>query len=168
MNADKRVAAYLPSPLTREESDRFAGRIISGFARDGFGLWAVERTGEYACSFVGFIGLSVPSFEAAFTPCVEIGWRLAPAHWGVGLATEGARTVVAHAFEALGLDALVSFTVPTNTASRRVMEKIGMHRDLGGDFDHPSLPDGHPLQRHVLYRIRSPIGAEFPRGAPAG
>ena len=104
--------------------------------------------------FIGFAGLSVPAFRARFTPCVEIGWRLAPEHWGRGLATEAARAVVGHAFDSLGLDSLVSFTVPANVRSRRVMEKIGMTHDPADDFDHPKLPEGDPLRRHVLYRLQ--------------
>jgi RimJ/RimL family protein N-acetyltransferase len=96
----------------------------------------------------------VPSFEASFTPCVEIGWRLSAEYWGRGLATEGARAVVKHAFGDLWLDEIVSFTVPGNVRSLRVMEKIGMTHDASEDFDHPNLPEGHPLRRHVLYRLR--------------
>ncbi|MDD9945919.1 MAG: GNAT family N-acetyltransferase [Myxococcales bacterium] len=153
LNADARVAQYLPSTLDRSESDALAERIDVGFSQYGFGLWAVERTDLPGRPFVGALGLSVPSFDAHFTPCVEIGWRLAAEHWGLGLATEGARAVAAHAFGPLGLDRLVSFTVPTNLASRRVMEKIGMRHDRDGDFEHPSLPAGHALRRHVLYRL---------------
>lgn len=88
-------------------------------------------------------------------PCVEMGWRLAAAHWGQGLATEGARAVAEYAFRVLRLDALVSFTVPANVKSRRVMEKVGMTHSPEEDFDHPKLPVGHPLRRHVLYRVRA-------------
>lgn len=95
----------------------------------------------------------VPAFEAHFTPCVEIGWRLAADCWGRGLATEGAKAIVHHAFEALQLESLVSFTVAANVRSRRVMEKIGMTRDSADDFEHPNLPEGHPLRPHVLYRL---------------
>jgi ribosomal-protein-alanine N-acetyltransferase len=102
--------------------------------------------------------LHVPDFQAHFTPCVEIGWRLAADDWGRGLATEGAKAVVRYAFDALGLDSLVSFTVPANVRSLRVMEKIGMNRDPAEDFDHPNLPEGHALRRHVLYRLRNPRG----------
>jgi RimJ/RimL family protein N-acetyltransferase len=104
-------------------------------------------------SFIGFIGLNVPSFEAPFTLCVEIGWRLAADCWGQGLATEGAHAIVRYGFETLGLDELVSFTVPANARSRRVIEKLGMTHDPADDFDHPRLPAGHPLRRHVLYRL---------------
>ncbi len=155
VNADPRVAAHLPATLSRAESDAFAARIEAHFDRHGFGLWAVEiRDGA---PFAGFIGLSVPRFEASFTPCVEIGWRLGAKHWGHGYATEGARAALAFGFDVLGLEEIVSFTVPANTPSRRVMEKIGMTHTPADDFDHPLLPPGHPLRRHVLYRIAHPL-----------
>jgi RimJ/RimL family protein N-acetyltransferase len=151
MNADPAVMALLPATLSREQSDALAARIRAQFAQRGFGLWALELPG--VADFAGFVGLSVPAFEAHFTPAVEIGWRLARRHQGFGYASEAARAVLAHGFERVGLDEIVSFTVPANTASRRVMEKIGMLRDPAGDFDHPSLPEGSPLRRHVLYRL---------------
>jgi RimJ/RimL family protein N-acetyltransferase len=151
LNADPRVTEYLPGPLSREESDALVARIEAHFDQHGFGLWAVET--RHVEAFAGFIGLLVPRFEAHFTPCVEIGWRLGAEHWGHGYATEGARAVLAFGFEELGLEEIVSFTVPGNARSRRVMERIGMTYDPADDFDHPSLPEGHPLRRHVLYRI---------------
>ncbi len=151
LNADPRVMEHFPSVLTRDESDALADMIDSHFDRHGYGLWAVEIPGTVP--FAGFIGLSIPAFAAAFTPCVEIGWRLAAEHWGRGYATEGARAVLALAFGELGLDEVVSFTVPANVRSRRVMEKIGMTRDPADDFDHPSARGG--LAHHVLYRIGS-------------
>jgi RimJ/RimL family protein N-acetyltransferase len=119
-----------------------------------FGLCAVELRDNHC--FAGYIGLAVPSFEAHFTPCVEIGWRLAADYWGRGLATEGARRMVQYASEVLELRSLVSFTVPANIRSRRIMEKLGMIHDPGDDFDHPALPNGHALRRHVLYRLALP------------
>ncbi|MBL8211423.1 MAG: GNAT family N-acetyltransferase [Bryobacterales bacterium] len=103
---------------------------------------------------IGFIGLGVPSFEAHFTPCIEIGWRLAARYWNRGLATEGAAAMLRHGREELGLTDLVSFTAMPNLPSRRVMEKIGLVHDAVGDFDHPRVPEGHWLRRHVLYRTR--------------
>jgi RimJ/RimL family protein N-acetyltransferase len=153
MNADPRVMEFFPSILSREESDRaVTERIYAHFERYGFGLCAAElrETG----AFTGFIGLAVPAFKAHFTPCVEIGWRLAAEYWGRGLATEGAREMVRYAFDVLALDELVSMTVPGNIRSRRVMEKLGMTRDPADDFDNPNIPEGHPLRRHVLYRLR--------------
>jgi len=105
--------------------------------------------------FIGYVGLSVPRFEAAFMPAVEIGWRLASDTWGLGLATEGAGAVARFAFETAGLEELVSFTVPANMRSRRVMEKIGMTHDPADDFDHPRIAEGHPMRRHVLYRKKA-------------
>jgi RimJ/RimL family protein N-acetyltransferase len=152
MNADPRVMEYQPALLTRPESDALVDRIEAHFAEHGFGLWAAElqATGE----FVGYVGLAVPRFEAHFTPCVEIGWRLAAEYWGQGLATEGARAALRDGFDELGLNEIVSFTVPENVRSRRVMEKLGMTHDPADDFEHPLLPEGHPLRRHVLYRMR--------------
>ena len=150
LNADPRVMEYFPAPLSPHESDALATRIEAHFAEHGFGLWAVEI--PHVVPFAGFIGLAIPRFTAHFTPCVEIGWRLAAAHWGQGYATEGARAVLRFGFETLGLNEIVSFTVPANHRSRRVMERIGMHHNPADDFDHPALPEGHLLRRHVLYR----------------
>jgi RimJ/RimL family protein N-acetyltransferase len=152
LNADPVVMEHFPAVSSRADSDAAADRIAAHFEKHGFGLWAVEVVG--VTPFAGFVGLCVPRFEAHFTPCVEIGWRLAAAHWNRGYATEGARAALALGFEHLALDEIVSYTVPGNVRSRRVMEKIGMTHEPGGDFDHPLLPAGHPLSRHVLYRIR--------------
>ena len=154
LNADPRVMLYMPGCLSRQDSDALADRIAAHFRRHGFGLFAAELRDTRR--FIGFIGFSVPSFQAHFTPCVEIGWRLAAEYWNNGLATEGARAAVRYAFDTLHLDELVSFTVPGNAASRRVMEKIGMTHNPEDDFDHPNLPAGHPLRRHVLYRLARP------------
>lgn len=152
LNADPRVMEHFPSVLTADQSHALADLIELHFERHGYGLWAVEIPGT--TPFAGFIGLMVPSFAAPFTPCVEIGWRLAAEQWGRGYAVEGARAVLAHAFGALDLGEVVSFTVPANVRSRRVMERIGMTHDPADDFDHPA-----GAGRHVLYRItgsRSP------------
>jgi ribosomal-protein-alanine N-acetyltransferase len=154
MNADPDVMRYFPETLERAESDAMVMRIRAHFATFGFGPWAVEIPG--VTEFAGFVGLMVPAFDAHFTPCIEIGWRLAPGVWGQGYATEAARTVLEDAFEVLAQDEVVSLTVPTNLRSRAVMERIGMTRSPGDDFDHPRLPSGHVLQRHVLYRKRRP------------
>lgn len=154
MNADPKVMRYFASPLTELETNAMLDRNAAHFEQYGFGLWAAElsSTGE----FIGFIGLSVPQFEAPFTPCVEIGWRLAANHWNKGLATEGAGAVLRYGFESLRIEEIVSFTSVDNLPSRRVMEKIGMNRDPKDDFDHPRLPIGHELRRHVLYRKKAP------------
>ena len=151
LNADPRVMQFLPRLLSREESDAAAQRIEDHFRGRGFGLYAAELREDRA--FIGFIGLSIPAFKARFSPCVEIGWRLAAEHWGQGLAIEGARAVARHGFRELSLEEIVSFTVPANTRSRRVMEKLGMTHNPEEDFNHPQLPPGHPLRRHVLYRL---------------
>lgn len=150
LNADPRVMEHFPQALSQEQSDAMVTRIESHFDQHGFGFWAVEIPG--VTSFAGAIGLAVPRFAAHFTPCVEIAWRLAADCWGKGYATEGARAVLAFGFEVLELEEIVAFTVPGNSASRRVMEKIGMTHTAADDFAHPALPEGHPLERHVLYR----------------
>jgi RimJ/RimL family protein N-acetyltransferase len=152
MNSDPRVMEFLPGPLSRQESDALADRIEDRFRQHGFGQWAVEVPGE--TPFAGFLGLSIPRFEAHFTPCIEIGWRLAAAYWNRGYATEGARAALDFGFRWLQAEEIVSFTVPLNVRSRRVMEKLGMTRSPSDDFDHPGLPEGHPLRRHVLYRLK--------------
>jgi RimJ/RimL family protein N-acetyltransferase len=151
MNADPRVAEFFSRPLSVAESDMLVDEIEAHFEKHGFGPGAVELIEDH--SFIGFIGLNVATFPAHFTPCVEIAWRLSAAHWGRGLATEGAREMVRQAFDTLHLKELVAFTVPANVRSRRVMEKLGMTNNVADDFDHPELPAGHPLRRHVLYRV---------------
>lgn len=153
LNADPHVMEYFVSVLRREESDALAARIDSAFEQRGFGFWAVEI--PTVTPFAGFVGLSVPRFAAHFTPCVEIGWRLAEPYWNRGYASEGARAALRFGFERAHLEEIVAFTVPTNLRSRRVMEKIGMTHNPADDFDHPSIPERHPLRRHVLYRITS-------------
>ena len=152
LNADVRVMEFMSKALTPEESTAWVERIRADWRTHGFGLYATVMRHDQ--KFIGFIGLSVPTFESTFTPCVEIGWRLAAEYWNRGLATEGAEAVLRHAFATLNLDEVVSFTVPANRSSRRVMEKIGLVYQPSEDFNHPRLPAGHPLQRHVLYRLR--------------
>ncbi len=154
MNADPLVMEHFESPLDRTASDAWLDQIRASLDSRGWGLWAVERVDDGA--FLGFVGLAVPSFEAAFTPCVEIGWRLAREAWGHGYATEAARAVAAHAFDALGLTELVSFTTVGNARSRAVMERLGMRHDPADDFEYPRLPARHPQRPHVLYRLRTP------------
>jgi len=153
LNADSRVMQHFPAVLSRAESDAQAARIRKHWGDHGFGLWAVEIAG--GAPFVGFIGLQRVSFDAAFTPAVEVGWRLAFEAWGLGYATEGARAALEYGFGALGLREIVSMTVPSNARSWRVMERLGMKRAHGEDFDHPRMPEGHPLRRHILYRVAS-------------
>jgi RimJ/RimL family protein N-acetyltransferase len=152
MNADPRVMEFFPKSLDPTESDAMAARIRAHFDLRGFGLWAVEVPG--VAEFIGFVGLWTPAFEAHFTPCVEIGWRLALDFWGRGYATEAAVAALDFGFRQLGLREIVSYTVPNNRRSRAVMERIGMTRSPADDFEHPALPEGHPLRLHVLYRAR--------------
>ena len=161
LNADPRVMEFFPARWSPDESAAILELMRERFAERGFGVWAAERidTGVGAGVFVGMLGLSVPSFPAPFTPCVEILWRLRAEHWGQGLATEGARAALSFGFDRLGLDEIVAFTTTANARSRRVMEKLGMHRAPAEDFLHPGLPDGHPLRPHVLYRARHPRSA---------
>ncbi|MEO5941053.1 MAG: GNAT family N-acetyltransferase [Candidatus Limnocylindrales bacterium] len=151
MNADPRVVEHLSGPLDRAASDALIDRIVARWATDGHGLWAVERREDPR--FIGFVGLAAPSFEVAFTPCVEVGWRLAPEAWGRGYATEAAREALRFGFEDLDLAEIVSFTVPANVRSRAVMERLGLTRDAADDFDHPNLAVDDPRRRHVLYRL---------------
>ena len=150
MNADPRVMEFFACPLSAEQSDAMIDRIQAHTALHGFGFFAAElrATGE----FIGMVGLSHVPFEAHFTPCVEIGWRFAAEHWNRGYATEGAREWLRYARDDLALAEVAAFTVPANLRSRRVMEKLGMVCDPADDFEHPRLPEGHPLRRHVLYR----------------
>ena len=151
LNADPVVMEHFPSRLDRAESDALVDRASAGWIANGFGLWALERRADGR--FLGFAGLSRPSWEAHFTPAVEVGWRLVRDAWGHGYATEAAEAALVYGFETLGLDEIVSYTVPANVRSRAVMERIGMTRDPADDFDHPRLPPGSPLRRHVLYRL---------------
>jgi 3-dehydroquinate dehydratase/shikimate dehydrogenase len=154
LNADSRVMEHFPSTLSKEESDQMAKRIQGKIEDRGWGLWAValKETEE----FIGFIGLNdldSATFPVHFAPTVEIGWRLAFDYWGKGYATEGARACLKYGFETLQLPEIVAFTAVQNLRSRAVMERLGMHRNPTDDFDHPKLPEGHPLRRHVLYRL---------------
>ncbi len=155
MNADARVMEHLMGALGREASETNAResmvRIQDHFDAHGFGWWAAEIPG--VTPFAGFIGIARPTFETHFTPCVEIGWRLAVPYWGCGYATEGARAALTFAFESLGLSEIVSMTVLANVRSQHVMKKIGMTRSVNEDFEHPKVPVGHPLRPHVLYRL---------------
>lgn len=152
LNADRAVMKHFPATLTRAESDAFVDRIVGAWASDGNGLWAVERRSDGR--FLGFVGLARPTFEAHFTPAIEIGWRLASDAWGRGYATEAARAALRWGFAVLGADEIVSFTSTGNSRSRAVMERLGMTHDPADDFDHPLIAPGDPLRRHVLYRLR--------------
>ena len=153
MNADPLVMEFFPAMLGRAESDALADRIAARIEAWGFGFWALEIPG--VAPFIGFVGLSLPSYSAHFTPCVEIGWRLARCFWGQGYASEAARRALQFGFRGARLRRDRRPHRKANRRSRAVMERIGMRRDPRDDFDHPSVPDGSAVKRHVLYRIRA-------------
>lgn len=157
MSADPKVMEHFPGTLSRAESDNVATILKSDIEIMGYGFWALEVPG--VAPFIGFTGIRPVTFEAPFVSpppgqTVEIGWRLAPAHWGKGYASEAARASLAHGFGPLALPEIVSFTVTGNTRSQAVMQRLGMTHDEKDDFDHPNLPLGHKLRRHVLYRMK--------------
>ena len=161
LTADPDVMRYFPAPLTRAQSDAMADKIEALIAQQGWGLWAVALRSTGA--FAGFVGLHVPAAALPFQPCVEIAWRLAHHAWGQGFATEAATAALAVAFGPLQLPEVVSFTTRSNLPSQAVMQRLGMVRDLAGDFLHPDLPAQHPLHSHVLYRLSAPQRPSPPR-----
>jgi ribosomal-protein-alanine N-acetyltransferase len=149
MNADEQVMEFFPRPWSFEESKIALERVEKEFTERGFGIYAVAL--QNTLEFAGVVGLSIPSFEAHFTPCVEILWRLIPRYWRNGFASEAANAVLNMAFQTLALQEVVAFAAIDNLKSFRVMEKIGMQRDSGGDFDHPGVAEPR-LKQHALYR----------------
>ncbi|MFY0475406.1 GNAT family N-acetyltransferase [Achromobacter marplatensis] len=149
MNADPRVMEFL-LPLTAPESDALANRLAAGIDEHGWGFWAVEAPG--VAPFVGFVGIKSMPPVLPFAPGVEIGWRLAWPFWGRGYASEAALAALRVGFEQVGLAEIVAFTAVGNERSRAVMARLGMRQDPD-PFDHPAVPEGHPLRRHVLYRM---------------
>ncbi len=150
LNADPQVMEYFPARLEEAESHVFAQKIESLITEKSWGLWAVELKSSRC--FIGFVGLHQPGVDLPFTPCVEIGWRLAKEHWGRGYATEAATAALRFAFETLDLDEVVSFTSVLNERSQLVMTKLNMVNTLH-NFDYPVVPVGHPLREHVLYKL---------------
>jgi RimJ/RimL family protein N-acetyltransferase len=151
LNDDPEVMEYFPARLTRAQSDAMADRMQSAIDANGWGLWALERrdTGE----FIGFTGLQVPTYEFAFMPVVEVGWRLARQAWGHGFATEAAAASLDYGFEELDLEEIVAMTSVHNARSQAVMRRLGMVRDPADDFEHPAYDSSDPLRQHVLYRL---------------
>ena len=150
LNADPAVMRHFAAPLSRAESDTMLAHVHAHDAKHGFCFWAAERRSD--ARLLGFCGIQRVPFEARFTPAVEIGWRLFPAFWGQGLAREAAELALGAAFGPLGLDEVVAFTVPANRRSWGLMRRLGMRPD--GMFEHPRLPEGHPLRPHLLHRAR--------------
>ncbi len=150
LNADEEVMRYFPSTLTSQETASLMERIDKHFEEFGYGFFALDYLPEK--KFIGFIGLSHPSFETDFTPCVEIGWRLSSKYWNKGLTTEGAQRCLEFAHQELKLAEIYSFTIPKNLASQRVMQKIGMQ--FVENFSHPRFEETSPFSKHVLYRTK--------------
>lgn len=150
LNSDPRVMEHFPAPLSQAESDAWVGRLKAEMAEQGWGLWAVEVKATE--QFIGFVGLKVPKVTLPFSPCVEIGWRLAFDAWGKGYATEAAKAALQVGFEQLNLAEIVSFTAVCNTRSTAVMQRLGMTKDPQ-TFEHPAVAAGHHLRTHVLYRM---------------
>ena len=151
INQDPQVIEFLRGPMTMSEVNDFLAYANQQFAEKNYTLWAAEE--KSTGNLIGFIGLNYLTWSIFSNPKIEIGWRLGAAHWGKGYATEGAKAVLKYGFRQCGLNEIIAFTVPANIRSRRVMEKIGMQRDLNGDFAHPKLPIDHPLSKHILYKI---------------
>jgi len=151
MNADPEVMRYFPSLLSREQSEASLARQCSLIERRGWGLWALDVDGNFG----GFIGLAIPGFEAPFMPCVEVGWRLRREYWGRGLAYRGALQALDYGFNILKLPEIVSFTAAVNAPSRKLMDRLSFVHDAASDFQHPSIPEGHQLRHHVLYRKKA-------------
>jgi len=152
LNAEPKVMEFFPAPLERAASDALASRCESLIAERGWGFWAAET--KVTRQFIGFVGLHIPVAELPFSPCVEIGWRLASPYWGKGYATEAARAALQVGFELLGLPEIVSFASLHNRRSRAVMERLGM-RETAEIFEHPHIPVGNSLCKHCLYRLSS-------------
>lgn len=151
INGDPIIMEYFPRRLDEKDSNRLVERFQKHFKEHGYGPYVMQH--KETGAFMGFVGLHHVEFQAAFTPAIEIAWRLDYEYWGQGYATEGAHAVLDHAFHKLGLKEVVAFTVHDNTRSIHVMEKLGMKRDPKGDFDYPALRKNHPLGHFVLYRI---------------
>lgn len=151
INQNPKIIEFIRGPITMEQVNDFISAVNRQSDKHGYTLWAVElkETGE----LMGFIGLNYIDWESHFTPAVEVGWRLGSQFWGKGYATEGAKASLDYGFKQCGLKEIVSFTVPANIRSIRVMEKIGLKRDVNGDFAHPKLAADHLLSQHILYRL---------------
>lgn len=155
INQDPNVMKYFPAIADRQQTLELIKRIMTHQEKYGYSLYAVEiKSSAELIGFVGLLHRTKEEFDAHFMPSTEIGWRLSSLHWNQGYATEAALAVLDYAFNQLNLKEVVSFTVLQNKASRRVMEKIGLHHSAEDDFDHPKLAKDSPLCRHVLYRLK--------------
>ncbi len=150
MNADPEVMRYFLAPMTHAEAVDAIIRMRAAIDQRGWGIWAVDVDGDFA----GMVGLNIPRWHLPFSPCTEVLWRLRRKYWGLGIAFAAASQAVERGFSNVGLSEIVAFTTPPNVRSIRLMERLGFNRVIEGDFDHPAVPEGHSLQRHVLYRKR--------------
>ena len=150
MNSDPEVMRYFLAPMTPSEAPDMMARMRSSLDERGWGVWAVEVDGDLA----GMVGLNVPRWPLPFSPCTEVLWRFRKEFWGRGIAYAAACHAIEYGFSTIGLDELVAFTTPPNLRSIRLMNRLGFDRDIEGDFDHPAVPEGHDLRRHVLFRKR--------------
>lgn len=153
MNSDSKVMEYFPETLSTKKSNNLMHLIEKELQEKEYGLWAVEV--KEKCPFIGFVGLHYADFDAPFTPCIEIGWRISSDHWRKGYAFEAAKKILDYAFNTLHLEEIVSFTTVKNVRSRNLMEKLGMHHNPLDDFQHPKLRKAHPMRPHVLYRLKN-------------
>ena len=151
LNQDPKVIEFLLKTSSVEQAKEFIESMNHQFHAYGYTIFAVEE--KKTDKLIGFTGLNTPEWHSCFTPCVEIAWRLSSKFWGNGYATEAAKAVLDYGFKECGLKEILAWTVPANLRSIRVMEKIGMERDIDGDFNHPDVPEGHELLKHILYRI---------------
>jgi len=166
LNADPAVMKYFTKPLNRTETKSYIEQLVAHFHQHGFGRWAVEV--KDGGQFIGAVGLSVPPWPTSFTPCVDVGWRLASDQWGRGYAGEAAQAALRHGFNVLGLPEIVSFTTEANERSRALMERLGMCRSEADDFDCPGIPPNHPWRRYVLYRMDRSRWKPRPVDSPSG
>lgn len=152
INQDPKVMEHFAATRSLEETKAFINSNKTLFKDLGYCFYATELKQTH--ELIGFVGIA-PVYEMPCTPAIEIGWRLGTKFWGQGLATEAAKAVIDYAFNALGIGELVSFTATTNKKSERVMQRLGFIRSEKDDFDHPRIVDGHPLKRHIFYRLKN-------------
>ncbi|MDF9828487.1 RimJ/RimL family protein N-acetyltransferase [Ereboglobus sp. PH5-10] len=152
-----RVMEFLMPVDDRAASDVIMDRWAAHITGHGWGFWAVELreaiAGNSAPVFIGSVGLQIPRHPFPFMPCVEVGWRLFPEHWGKGYAIEAARASIDFGFNRLGLSEIVAITTTPNRRSQAVMQRLGMTPGNPPVFRHPAIPRDHPLNEHVLYRL---------------
>lgn len=151
MSADEGVMEHLLPLAPHDAYHTWIDRQIENQKKYGMCFWAVEA--KQGGTFVGAVGLLPVTYEAHFTPAVEVGWRIARPFWGLGYAPEAAAAAIRFGFESLQLPEIVANAGTANEKSMRVMAKLGMQRDPSDDFEHPLVPEGSPLRHQALYRL---------------